>query len=295
MKKNVLITGTSTGIGRCTAILLAENGFKVYAGVRTEKDFASLASENENIKPIYIDVLDKASISKAVQLLKEEAVELTAIINNAGAVVAQPIECINIDDLKYQFELNTVAPVAIAQAFLPLMKSGKIINLSSMASTGMFPYISPYCASKRALDILFNSLSIEMKNKNIQVVSIKPGVIRTPIWNKSIATNRSQLEKLPDNFKEKYGKDLIFLAKNARVHNLTRAFLNVFPIYGQRKRPHHHASTPRRAPAFRRPRSRYIPPRMPHTRRPPPIRGSLRDPSRYPDSRGRTVPAPLTQ
>ncbi|MBQ2871332.1 SDR family NAD(P)-dependent oxidoreductase [bacterium] len=219
MKKNVLITGTSTGIGRCTAILLAENGFKVYAGVRTEKDFASLASENENIKPIYIDVLDKASISKAVQLLKEDAVELTAIINNAGAVVAQPIECINIDDLKYQFELNTVAPVAIAQAFLPLMKSGKIINLSSMASTGMFPYISPYCASKRALDILFNSLSIEMKNKNIQVVSIKPGVIRTPIWNKSIATNRSQLEKLPDNFKEKYGKDLIFLAKNAEKNN----------------------------------------------------------------------------
>ena len=219
MKKNVLITGTSTGIGRCTAILLAENGFKVYAGVRTEKDFASLASENENIKPIYIDVLDKTSISKAVQLLKEEAVELTAIINNAGAVVAQPIECINIDDLKYQFELNTVAPVAIAQAFLPLMKSGKIINLSSMASTGMFPYISPYCASKRALDILFNSLSIEMKNKNIQVVSIKPGVIRTPIWNKSIATNRSQLEKLPDNFKEKYGKDLIFLAKNAEKNN----------------------------------------------------------------------------
>lgn len=219
MKKNVLITGTSTGIGRCTAILLAENGFKVYAGVRTEKDFASLASENENIKPIYMDVLENASISKAVQLLKEDAVELTAIINNAGAVVAQPIECINIDDLKYQFELNTVAPVAIAQAFLPLMKSGKIINLSSMASTGMFPYISPYCASKRALDILFNSLSIEMKNKNIQVVSIKPGVIRTPIWNKSIATNRSQLEKLPDNFKEKYGKDLIFLAKNAEKNN----------------------------------------------------------------------------
>ena len=88
-----------------------------------------------------------------------------------------------------------------------------------MASTGMFPYISPYCASKRALDILFNSLSIEMKNKNIQVVSIKPGVIRTPIWNKSIATNRSQLEKLPDNFKEKYGKDLIFLAKNAEKNN----------------------------------------------------------------------------
>ncbi len=217
--KNVLITGTSSGIGRATAVFLAEKGFKVFAGVRKEEDFESLKAANENISPIYLDVMNKDSLNKAYEELKSQGIELCSIINNAGAVVAQPIECINIDDLKYQFELNTIAPVAVTQTFLPLMKEGKIINLSSMASTGIFPYIAPYCASKRALDILFNSLSIEFKNENIKVVSIKPGVINTPIWNKSINTNREQLEKLPDEFKEKYGRDLLCLAKNAEKNN----------------------------------------------------------------------------
>ena len=88
-----------------------------------------------------------------------------------------------------------------------------------MASSGIFPYIAPYCASKRALDILFNSFEIEMKNKNIKVVSIKPGSIRTPIWNKSIDANKKQLENLPQHFKSKYEKDLIFLAQHAEKNN----------------------------------------------------------------------------
>lgn len=219
MNKNILITGASSGIGRCCAIFLAENGFNVFAGVRTEEAFSSLASENKNITPVYMDVLNKESLKKVLKFFKEEKVKLDVIINNAGAVVAQPIECISLDDLKYQFELNTIAPVAVVQTFLPLMDSGKIINMSSMASSGIFPYIAPYCASKRALDILFNSLSIEMKTKKIQVVSVKPGSIRTPIWNKSIKNNSKQLEKLPEEFKLKYEKDMLFLAKNAEKNN----------------------------------------------------------------------------
>ena len=219
MQKNILITGASSGIGHCVAIFLAQLGFKVFASVRKQEDFDTLNLEHNNISPIILDVLDKKSLDMAYDELKQKNVELSAIINNAGAVVAQPIECINIEDLKYQFELNTIAPVAVTQTFLPLMKKGRIINISSMASTGIFPYIAPYCASKRALDILFNSLSIEMKNKDIEIISIKPGSIRTPIWNKSIEKNKSQLEKLPNKFKNKYEKDLIFLAKNADKNN----------------------------------------------------------------------------
>lgn len=219
MSKNILITGTSSGIGRCSAIFLAECGFKVFAGVRKEEDFNSLLSENKNITPIYLDVLDNDSLKKAYEELTAKKIELDGIINNAGGVVAQPIECINIQDLKYQFELNTIAPVAVAQTFLPLMKKGRIINISSMASTGIFPYIAPYCASKRAMDILFNSLSLEIKNREIKVISIKPGSIKTPIWNKSIENNKKQLEKLPTEFKKKYEKDLVFLAQNAQKNN----------------------------------------------------------------------------
>ena len=125
---NILITGASSGIGRSTALFLAEKGFNVFAGVRSEDAFNSLKSENSNINPIYLDVLDKTSIEKAFLEIKEKNIELSVIINNAGAVVAQPIEFINIDDLRYQFELNTIAPVAVAQTFLPLMKKGKIIK-----------------------------------------------------------------------------------------------------------------------------------------------------------------------
>lgn len=219
MCKNVLITGASSGIGRQTCIDLAQNGFYVFAGVRTQKDFDSLKSEHKNIKPVYLDVLKNEDLARVFEELKGKNTTLDAIINNAGAVIAQPIECINLNDLKYQFELNTIAPVAIVQTFVPLMKKGKIINISSMASTGIFPYISPYCASKRAMDILFNSLSIELKNKDIEIISIKPGSIKTPIWDKSIAKNRSRLENLPEEFKEKYEKDMTFLAKNAEKNN----------------------------------------------------------------------------
>ena len=158
--ENILITGASSGIGLCCATYLAEKGLNVFAGVRKETDFLKLKEISPNITPIYLDVLNKESLNKAFELLREKNVELSASINNAGAVIAQPIEYINIDDLKYQFELNTIAPVAVTQTFLPLMKNGKIINLSSMASTGIFPFISPYCASKRSLDIFLQALDI---------------------------------------------------------------------------------------------------------------------------------------
>lgn len=220
-KKYVLITGASSGIGKNTALLLAQNNFDVFAGVRNQEAFDELSSLHTSIKPVFLDVLDSNSIENVANNFKQKNIELFALINNAGAVVAQPIECININDLKYQFEINTIAPVAVAQAFLPLINQtgGKIVNISSMASTGIFPYIAPYCASKRALDILFNSLSLEFKNKNIKIVSIKPGSIKTPIWNKSIEKNRKSIEKLSQFFKEKYEKEMTFLAENAEKNN----------------------------------------------------------------------------
>ncbi len=218
MKKYILLTGASGGIGRTIAIELANAGYRVFAGVRKQQDFDSLNSEHSNITPIFLNVLDKNSLLQAFKTIKEyenNETELYAIINNAGAVIAQPVECINLEDLKYQFQINTIAPIEVTQIFLPLLKKGKIINISSMASSGIFPYIAPYCASKRAMDILFNSLSIEMKNKDIHIVSIKPGSIKTPIWNKSIINNKKSFEKMPLHFQKKYKKDLEFLAQNA--------------------------------------------------------------------------------
>ncbi len=217
--KNILITGASSGIGKSTAEFLAQKGFKVFAGVRKEDDFKELNAIHTNIIPIYLDVLNSESVLAAFETLTAQNVKLFALINNAGAVVAQPVECIDLDDLKYQFDINTIAPVRLAQTFLPLLEEGKIINISSMASTGIFPFIAPYCASKRALDILFNSMSLEFKNKNVKIISLKPGSIKTPIWNKSIKNNEKSMDKLPLEFKNKYQKELEFLALNAEKNN----------------------------------------------------------------------------
>ena len=85
-----------------------------------------------------------------------------------------------------------------------------------MASYGIFPFVSPYCASKRALDMFFNSLLLETKNKNLKIVSIKPGVVSTPIWNKSVDTAEKIFENVTQDCKDKYEKELLFLADNAR-------------------------------------------------------------------------------
>ena len=98
----------------------------------------------------------------------------------------------------------------MAQGLVEKLENGKIINISSMASFGIFPFISPYCASKKCLDMFFNSFLIENK-KNIKVISIKPGVITTPLWEKSIKENIEVM-----NLCEGYEKEMEFIANNAR-------------------------------------------------------------------------------
>ena len=144
-----------------------------------------------------------------------------AIVNNAGIAVAGPVEYIPIELLKKQFDVNVYGAIRVAQTFLHMMdkKDSRIINLSSMSSYGIFPFVSPYCVSKKALDMFFNSLICEAKMPYLKVISIKPGVVKTPIWNKSITESEKNLEYLCDKGKAKYEKEFIFLAKNARKNN----------------------------------------------------------------------------
>ena len=219
MEKFVLITGASSGLGKKTAITLAQNGYTVFAGVRKEEDKTRIEAENTNITAVIIDVTDKESIQKAFETIKAVTTELDALINNAGIALAGPVEFLPQEVLKKQFDVNVYGAINVAQQFLPMLKKGKIINLSSMASFGMFPFVSPYCASKRALDIFFNALLLECKLPDLQVISIKPGVVKTEIWDKSIDTCEKILENMPESAKEKYHKEYEFLSSNAKKNN----------------------------------------------------------------------------
>lgn len=206
--KTIVITGATSGIGRALAEYFLKAGCKVLAGYRDE----SFAKELQNLGavPFYIEMKDPNSIRRAATYIKSCVNKIDTLINAAGCVVAGPVEFLDVNKIKEQFEVNTFSHLELTQELLDLLENGKVINISSIASFGYFPFIAPYCASKRALDILFSSMFNETK-RNIKVVSVKPGVIATPLWDKSIENNKLSLQNI-----KSYDKEISFLIKNAK-------------------------------------------------------------------------------
>ena len=160
-KKTYVITGATSGIGNALVKRLAENNI-IYAGYRSDSKKEELKKLSENIIPFYVDYANPETISGAIAQIKETAKRIDTLINIAGCVVAGPIEEISIDEIRRQFNVNVFGHIELAQGLANIMENGRIINVSSMASFGIFPFISPYCASKRALDMFFNSFLIEL-------------------------------------------------------------------------------------------------------------------------------------
>lgn len=191
-KKNIVITGATSGIGKALCEHFAKDNV-VYAGYRNEKLVEDLKSISHNVVPFYIDLKQMDSIAFAANFIKVKAEHVDCLINVAGCVVAGAIENIDIKRIREQFEVNTFGHLDFTQRLLPLLEGGRIINISSKSSFGIFPFVSPYCASKRALDIMFNSLLLET-HRDIKVISVKPGVIATPLWGKSIEENKDSID-----------------------------------------------------------------------------------------------------
>ena len=217
MKKTYVITGSTSGIGKTLLNVLVKDN-TVFAGYRNEKYAEEL--EQTGAIPFYIDMERKDTIAQAGAFIKSKTKKIDTLINAAGCVIAGLMDRLDIDDIRKQFEVNTFSHLDFTQRLLPLLKDGKVINISSMASFGIFPFVGPYCASKRAMDILFNSLSVE---SNIKVVSVKPGVIATPLWGKSIELNKKSIE----NCKE-YEKQMKYLVANAKKNEING--LNVHKV-----------------------------------------------------------------
>lgn len=207
IQKTIVITGATSGIGRALVEEFSRC-CKVFAGYRNPKYEQELAAI-ENVIPFFIDMEKPYTITGAADVIRGNTDKIDTLINAAGCVAAGPMENMDISKLRRQFEVNTFAHLDLTQNLLPLLDGSKVINISSMASFGIFPFVAPYCASKRALDILFNSLEVEMRGK-IKVVSIKPGVIATPLWGKSVEINKDSIEH-----DKSYKKEMEFLAQNA--------------------------------------------------------------------------------
>ncbi len=196
MTKSVVVTGASTGIGRGCVKVLTEKGFHVFGSVRKQEDADSLRQEfGDKCTPLIFDVTDEAAVKAGAAQVKEAlgGATLAGLVNNAGIAVAGPMMHIPIEDLRWQLEVNTISPVIVTQAFLPLLGAtnppvsdpGRIVMISSVAGKAGSPFLGPYAASKHGLEGLSESLRREMMVYGIDVICIGPGAVATPIWNKA--------------------------------------------------------------------------------------------------------------
>ena len=211
-KGAVVITGTSTGVGRATALLLDKQGYRVFAGVRQEKDAESLKqSASGNLTPILLDITNAEQIQEAREIVWRAIGdrELVGLVNNAGIAVDGPLEFIAIANLRRQFEVDVIGQIAVTQAFLPMLRKakGRIINMSSEAGIAALPFFSALSASKFALEALTDSLRMELKPWGIEVVSILPGPINTEVSDKVQANYHKTLANMSPSAKVLYGNN----------------------------------------------------------------------------------------
>src|ERR1700722_5038063 len=174
----VLITGASRGLGMATAKCLADNDYRVYAGVRDLSAF----SDQKNLSFVKLDVTDIATIRLTVNQIIAKEGRLDVLINNAAYDVAGPLESLPMEEMQRQVDVNFFGPIQVCQEVLPQMrkqKSGHIINISSEQGIYGCCYGSLYSASKAALESVSEALSIELMPWNIHVSIVEPGLITT--------------------------------------------------------------------------------------------------------------------
>jgi NAD(P)-dependent dehydrogenase (short-subunit alcohol dehydrogenase family) len=174
------------GIGAAATRRLAEAGYRVFAGVHREA--GSLAGI-PGVQPVAIDVTDPSGTGNTAKVVAEAigGSGLRAVINNAGVIVQGPLELVPPEELRRQFEVNTLGPAHVIQAFLPLLRTGKgrIINISAPTARVPVPFMAPIGGSKAALASFSDSLRLELAAWGIRVIVIEPGGTDTAIFQKA--------------------------------------------------------------------------------------------------------------
>lgn len=194
----VLITGSSSGIGRATALRLQRSGFHVFAGVRRQEDADALTqAAGPDLVPIHLDVTDQDSVESAIDQVRGHLGSggLDGLVNNAGAPYPGPLETLDISEIRDQLEVNLLGQIRVTQAALPLLRAthGRIIFVGSIGGKVAFQFGGPYHASKYAIEGVADAWRQELLPDGVAVTVIEPGVMSTPIWDKAVERVDAQL------------------------------------------------------------------------------------------------------
>jgi NAD(P)-dependent dehydrogenase (short-subunit alcohol dehydrogenase family) len=196
MRKSVVITGASTGIGWASAKVLIAKGFHVFGSVRKQADADRLKAEfGEHFTPLLFDVTDEAAVAAGAKQVEAALAgqTLAGLVNNAGVAFAGPLLHLPVEEFRQQLEVNLTGVVIATQAFAPLLGAespvrkdpGRIVNISSVGGKNANPFMGPYCTTKFGLEGLSESLRRELMPFGVDVVIVAPGAVATPIWDKA--------------------------------------------------------------------------------------------------------------
>jgi NAD(P)-dependent dehydrogenase (short-subunit alcohol dehydrogenase family) len=209
---NVLVTGTSTGIGEACVIRLAERGWRVYAGVRKTADGERLRDRAPgDVRPLQLDVTDREQIADVVAELQNEVARdgLHGLVNNAGVGAGGPVEYLGDDDWRFVFEVNLFGVVAMTSAAMPMLRagSGRIVHIGSIGGRVASPGLGPYSASKHAIEALAETQRQELARAGtkVRVALVEPGAVLTDIWEKADATVSELEGRLDGEARDRYG------------------------------------------------------------------------------------------
>ena len=197
MKRVIIVTGASAGIGKATALQLIKEGHTVYGAARRVEKMQDLVQAGGHA--VGIDVTNHEQVYAEVQKIIDKEGRVDVLVNNAGFAIYGAVEDVSYEDARRQFEVNIFGLAEITKAVLPTMraqKSGKIINISSVGGKIYTPLGSWYHATKHALEGWSDCLRLEVQQFGIDVVIIEPGAIKTE-FEEVLSNNFSSSENGP--------------------------------------------------------------------------------------------------
>ena len=186
MERTAFITGATSGIGKATAIIFAQNKIRLILCGRRAERLAALQTELSKLTEVttlQFDVSKRAEVETAINSLPENFKKVDILINNAGnAHGLSTIQDGNIDDWDAMLDINVKGLLYVSKAIIPQMtlrNSGFIVNIGSIAAKEVYPNGNVYCASKHAVDALNKAMRIDLNKYNIRVSAIHPGAVET--------------------------------------------------------------------------------------------------------------------